>query len=389
MPSRLSVASAGMLLDYIRSRDGVTRQDLLARSGMSRSTLYTRLDLLEQASLIYEAGQLSSTGGRPATVLRFDDRNRIVLTFDIGHHEALVSVCSMDGATLLEQHAYVNSAGDLAVLVNHLAGIAEELLRKAPGQDLVGIGAAIPAPINTRTGLRWRSVAMPDDAFPIKEELEARFARPVCLENDARALALGALRSGEPLGDDGVLLAVKYSTGIGAGLLLGGQLMRGSTGSAGDIGHMRIRDTGPLCTCGNRGCLAATASGRAIVRDIADPAVQTVDDVIARLDAGDPVVQQLVETASRLLGRTLATLAHTVNPQYIRLSGTLGRHPRVAEWIAAGVRHYSMPRIHEHAQIDIVDERATTVGLVRLVGATVFSPEQVDRLTGGDEPQIA
>ena len=383
MAARTYVATAGTLLDEIRSTDGVTRQDLLDRTGMARPTLDSRLDLLQGAGLLYESIPAPSAGGRPATLLRFDDRDRVVLVFDIGHHRSLVSVCRVDGETLAEDRVELSSSADLRALIEQLCGHAHGLLGGLPGTRIAGVGAALPAPVNTRVGSRWGSDAMPDADYPITEELGHRFGTLVCLENDARAIALGALRTREELGDDGVLLGIKYSTGIGAGIMTGSTLMRGSNGSAGDIGHMRIRDGGPLCTCGNRGCLSAAASGGAIVRDAARDDVRTVDDIVRLYDAGDTEVVELVAAAAHRLGRSLAAVAQAVNPKYIRIGGALGRHSAICDRVARGIREYSMPRIHDHARVEIVEHRAATVGMVRLVCATAFSPERVDEMLTG------
>ncbi len=382
MPPKVSVASPGSLLAEIRAAGGMTRQHLLQATGMSRSTLYTRLDQLLQTGLLAEIPSGSRTGGRPAGMLTFAASDRVVLTLDLGHHLARVTVCTTDGVPLTEQQVRIEARSGVAEAVAELSSIGHGLLEGFTGQQLIGIGVAIPAPVQTHTGIRWRSVAIPDADYPLVDELHDRFSTLVCLENDARALALGTLPDGADLGDDDVLLAVKFSTGIGAGIMAGPAIMRGSTGSAGDIGHMRVTADGPVCTCGARGCLAATAAGRSVIRDADRPDVTSVDDVRRLYEAGDPQLVELVTAAATLLGRTLAALAHATNPGVIGVGGILGNQPEIFATVQRAIKEFSAPRIHEHTSIQMLDDRRTSVGLARLVTDTAFSPSRVDALLG-------
>ncbi|MEA5054170.1 MAG: ROK family transcriptional regulator [Propionicimonas sp.] len=379
MPPKVSVASPGLLLARIRAAGGLTRQALLQETGMSRSTLYTRLDQLLGAGLLVESRSGSPTGGRPASMLTFDAADRVVLALDLGHHLARVSVCSTEGVPLAERRVQTAASSGIADVVASLSDIGHELLDGFDDQ-LIGVGVAIPAPVQTHTGIRWRSVALPDADYPMLDDLRRRFDTLVCLENDARALALGTLPDGVELGDDDVLLAVKFSTGIGAGIMTGPAIMRGSTGSAGDIGHMRVTNGGAVCTCGARGCLAATAAGRSLVRDAARDDIATVEDLRRLYQAGDPQVVELVTSAAALLGRTLAGLAHALNPAVIGIGGTLGSTPGVFETIQTTIREFSASRIHEHASVRLLDHQRSSVGLARLVTDTAFSPTRVDAM---------
>lgn len=382
MASRFSATSAGELLYQIRDAGGLTRQELLEASGMARSTLYSRLDLLESAGYIYESHQRHSTGGRPATVLAFDDRGRVVLTIDIGHHRATVSVCDLAGVRQCAEHVVARLPEQpLAELVTELGLVGESLLDDAHGVRLLGVGLGLPTPVNPHTGRRLPSVAMPDTNYPIGRRLADRFEVPVSVENDARALALGAATEVPPMDDDGVLLGVKYSTGIGIGILTGGQIMRGSTGTAGDIGHLQVTPgLGPVCTCGRRGCLAAYAAGRSIVRELGRPGVATVGDLTALYDEGDREVVERVDAAARLLGQHLAGFVQVANPQYVAFGGFLGGRPAIAAHVIDAIRAQVADRISDVAEYRVVNgDHTTASGLVSLVIADTLSPEAVNK----------
>ncbi|TDO93168.1 ROK family transcriptional regulator [Enemella evansiae] len=370
-------ASCGALLQEIREADGITRQDLLQVTGMSRSTLYQRLDLLERAGLIHEAGQESSSGGRPPKLVRFDDRDRLVLTLDVGQTRATVSVCRLDGTVLAGTEVTLEHPGP-AELLARLSSVADPLLAEQSGR-LIGVGLGIPAPVQAPGDVRWPTVAMPDAGYPLVDDLVRRFKVPTCVENDARVLTLGEYAAAG--GRDGIFLGIKYASGLGAGVVTHGQMLRGSIGATGDIGHLRLSDGGPLCTCGNHGCLAAYTSGNALLRDLSGR-VDTLTDAIELLDAGDPEVTEWFDTAIRTFGHTLAGLVQTLNPDEVVFGGYLGRHPWISDRLATAIRDFTLHRVNENTVLRPGSQGALagTLGLVWLVNKTVYAPERVNAL---------
>jgi predicted NBD/HSP70 family sugar kinase len=173
------------------------------------------------------------------------------------------------------------------------------------------------------------------DAFPIRAEMEGHWQKPTLLDNDADLGALGEWTFGA--GQGAVHLAyIKIGTGIGCGLLLDGQIYRGVLGTAGEIGHVTISQSGPPCTCGNYGCLEAMAGGRAIAQraQLAVKAGQRTElarygangDLSARHVAeaagrGDQVSQQLLADAGRHIGSAVASLINLLNPGVVVLGG--------------------------------------------------------------------
>lgn len=382
MPTQPSATSAGEILGVIRGSGGLTRAELLEQTGMARSTLYLRLDQLQAAGLIRESGFRTSTGGRPAAVLAFDARDRVVLTLDVGHHRAAASVCDVDGASLASEAVIRGSDETLPELVEHLCGVGERLLAERRAARLMGVGLALPAPVDRHTGQRLASVALPDPSYPIESLVATRFGCAVSVENDARALALGVSTEVPDMDDDGVLLGVKFSTGLGLGLLTGGHMMRGSTGAAGDLGHLRITPgRGPECTCGRRGCLAAYASGRALVRDVARPDIASVSDLAAAYDRGEPDVVERVHAAARLLGTHVGGFVQVSNPQYVAFGGVLGGRPTIAQQVEAAIREQLSDRIGNAAEYRVANgDHTAASGLVALVVADALAAPVIDEL---------
>lgn len=379
-PAATAGNSPGRLLELIRSRDGWTRQQLVAATGLSRMTLFERLDALFRAGLVYEAGPARPTGGRPAALLRFAGHGRVVLVLDLGHHTARVAVTDLAGRSLRERDLPVDIAGPPAAVLTTVCEAGAALLTSGAGETLVGVGVALPGPVSPVTGLRRPATVMPGwDGFPIADVIAARWPVPVLLENDARAHALGeaAERPGAT-----PLVAVKYAHGIGAGVVLDGSLLCGFDGAAGDIGHIRVSGgvvggDVPVCRCGRTGCLAAYASGYALLRR-RGVTPSSSDDLATRLTGSAELV-----AAARLLGRTLAGLVALVNPQTIVLGGSLGRLPVVVSEVAAAVRSDALERLT--GDLEIVPSSAhhpAAVGMAALVAGHVYAPSAIDARVG-------
>ncbi|MEL4504613.1 ROK family protein [Luteococcus sp. H138] len=386
MPSQISAASPGELFNVIRLSGGMTRQQLLTHTGMARSTLYGRLDQLTNAGLICEAGVTDSTGGRPASLLAFDDSERAVLTIDVGHHRAAVALYTASGEVLGELTCLRTAAEPLEDLADRVEGLVDQLLAERPGKRLIGLGLAIPTPVNVHTGRRLPSVAMPEASYPLSERLAQRYGVPVAVENDARAFAIGAAAEVPPMDPDGVLLGVKYSTGIGIGLLTGGHIMRGTSGAAGDLGHLQITPgEGPTCTCGRRGCLAAYASGRALVKEFARDDISDVGDLVCSYDQGDVQVMEAVHHAATILGTQVGGLVQVSNPQYVVFGGFLGGRPTIADRVIESIKLQVSDRISTAADYRVVGgDDTTAAGLLALVMELALSPEAINTLVGAN-----
>ena len=381
-------ATPGHLLGLIRSRPVWTRQQLLAATGMSRTTLFERLDVLFRHHLVYEAGSAGSDGGRPATLLRFDDRHRVVLVFDLGQRHGRIGVADLSGRTVRMTLLRLDIAEPPQSLLPRLLDAAAALLTAGDGEHLVGIGMSVPGPVGAAAGALGTSTTMPGwVSYPIADVLRERWPVPVLIENDARAFALGE-STAIPVARGATLLAVKFASGIGAGIVLGGEVIAGADGAAGDIGHIRITDDGPTCLCGRQGCLAAWASGRALIEQLRSHGVRSLEDLALRVEgatAVDRAAGAALEAAAGRLGRVLAAVVATVNPQVLVLGGTLGRLPSVVATVDRHVRATALERVTACLTVmpSRLGEEAVTAGLTMLVATHVFDPAAVDSLVDG------
>jgi glucokinase len=205
---------------------------------------------------------------------------------------------------------------------------------------ILGVGVAAPGPIGTKSGVVTAPPNLPGwQDVPLAELIQDRLSLPTSLENDANAAALAEHRFGAGRGAQH-LIYVTASTGIGGGFVLDDRLYRGATGAAAEVGHMTILPRGPLCGCGNRGCLEALASGTAIAREarervdrgaptlIAHLAQGDSDSISAKMvaeaaDLGDADANEILDQAMIYLGVGMANLVNLLNPQVLVIGGGL------------------------------------------------------------------
>ncbi|MDQ4492260.1 ROK family transcriptional regulator [Sinomonas sp. ASV486] len=370
-------ASHGRILELIRTAGGLSRQQLLSATGMSRATLYERLDALGRAGYVYEAEALAATGGRRSRNIRFDDRGRVILALALGQTRATASVADTDGSVLRSvtlDHDIADPAEDvLAPLVE--AGQSLLASREA-SESLIGVGVGFPAPIEAGTGRLVHATTVPtwraDAAVTL---LGGTWDVPLVVENDAMAAALG-----ERSGDDETLVYVKVGTGIGCGIVIDGSILRGARGAAGSIGHIRMAREGPICRCGRHGCLAAFSSGLAISHNFSSNRHLGLDEIRVAAEQGDEEVNQILRSAADILGSALSATITTINPHRLVLGGRIGSLPVFIDGVRERVLTDVVERISDGLAVDAgaPDDRSAVRGLATLVMRKVFAPQTVD-----------
>jgi glucokinase len=271
--------------------------------------------------------------------------------------------------------------------------VFQEMVRLARGlgrgSTPVGVGISFGGPVDPAQGVvrichhltGWQGVPLPRWA-------EEEFCVPARMDNDANAAALGEVRFGAGQGCDH-LLHVNVGTGIGAGIVLHGQVYQGATGLAGEIGHMVVQPGGPLCTCGRRGCLEALASGPAIARDArmrlgrdpgrgrrllslvgGDPERLTAQSVSQAAGQGDELAQEVLERAARMLGLGIANAINLINPQRVTVGGGVVKiGPAWMERVRAAARAHVMPESPVDIAVAALGDDSPLWGAIALASA--------------------
>jgi predicted NBD/HSP70 family sugar kinase len=379
-------ASAGQILQMIRSGQVSTRRELLELTGLSRSTLTQRLSQLYAAGYLRSEGQRANTVGRPSGILTFDETGKRILAADLGATHARMALTDAAGTDIAETTMELHiDTGPEAVLAT-VQDVFRDMLRQTSCaiEDVCGIGVGVPGPVDFETGRVRNPPMMPGwHDFPIAGTLAEAFGTPAFADNDANLMGLGEQRLRHP--DVDSLLFVKVGTGIGSGIILRGQPERGIAGGAGDIGHIRMR--GPTeeapCACGGSGCLAVYASGGALARDLTAAGItaRTARDVVALVEAGRPEAIAMVGVAGRLLGEVLATAIALLNPSVLVIGGDVAA---TQEHFLNGLRTMLYERTVPRATRDLLiavsalGDRAGIEGARLMVLDQVFSEQAVD-----------
>lgn len=377
-----SPTSPGHVLGVLRAAGPMTRQELQGRVGLSRVTMVERLDVLRRLGLVCQAGHRESSGGRRAELLAVDDAGRTALVADIGQSHATLAVADLRGTVLARDDHRLPVRHTPAEVLPELVTAGRALLeRTGRAASLCAMALAVPGQIDHERGVTVAPPTMPDwNATPLRAPFADAFGVPVLLENDANALALGDhYAMGRPAG---TLVGLKVGTGIGAGLVIAGRVHRGETGSAGEIGHMRIEGSDRRCGCGRRGCVAASASGQALVRQLRSEGISSVAEVVRRAGEGRGDAVRAVADAGRLVGTVLATLVTIVNPRYVRVGGAIGVLPPFLDRLRRTVEanaHASALRDLEIAASQL-GEHGAFVGLAGLVADEMLAPATVDAM---------
>jgi glucokinase-like ROK family protein len=378
------------LLRLLRDEGPISRAELGDRLDLTRPRLLAEVERLVAAGYIAEAGMAASRGGRRSTLVELQPELRFAAV-DLGASSIDIEVTN----GRLEPVATYQEAADIRSGPKVILHRVNELLAKARTDgaferlDAVGIG--VPGPVSFRDGVPVSPPIMPGwDRYPVRESLAREHGCPAVVDNDVNIMAIGERHGGVAHSVDDFLF-VKIGTGIGCGIHLGGGVYRGVDGCAGDIGHIQVDAHGPMCSCGNAGCLEALFSGAALARDALAAARSGESPSLAeRLAAngeigardvadgaaeGDVTCIRLIRDGGRRLGATLATLVSFANPSMIVIGGGLAQlgHILLAE-IRSVVYRRSLPLATGNLPVVLSElgARAGVSGAAVLASDTAF-----------------
>ena len=379
------------LLRLLRDDGPRSRAELGDAVELSRSRLAVELERLTGLDLVETAGLAASRGGRRSSIVQIARHTRF-LGIDIG--ATSIDAAVTDGELRIQSS--LSEPIDVRQGPEVVLGRVLELVGKLRAHDVspgfVGAGVGVPGPVSFREGVPVSPPIMPGwNHFPVRETLAAELGCPVLVDNDVNIMALGEKHAGIAKSVDDFLF-VKIGTGIGCGIVVGGQVYRGVSGSAGDIGHIRVDDNGPICMCGNTGCLEAFFGGAALARDalaaarsgrseelarlLARKGTLTAVDVAAAAAAGDPVAVAMIRDGGRRVGQVLAGLVSFFNPGLVVIGGGVAGigHALLAE-IRGVVYRRSLPLATGNMPIVLSElgGEAGVIGAARLISDRVFS----------------
>jgi predicted NBD/HSP70 family sugar kinase len=332
------VTSLLRIVNLVRTGEAMTRPEIGRVTGLGRGVVTQRVDQAIEMGFLADGEYAPSSGGRAPRTLRFRSEQGRIIVAAFGALHIRVGIASLDGDIVDDRHTEWDIARGPAETIDRALAMLDEILAGHDDVPVWGVAVGIPGPVDFDSGRPVAPPIMPGwNGFDMRRRFEERFDAPVWVDNDVNLLAFSE-RSRRP--DERLdLIFFKVGTGIGAGLLSQGRIHRGANGAAGDVGHVRVRDSESPCRCGKVGCLEAEAGGWALVRD-ADRAVEDgATGALAKLVAdgtpltpqliamsamnGDALAMSLIQRSARLVGESIAALVNMFNPAVIVVGGAV------------------------------------------------------------------
>lgn len=370
----------------VRMAGSLTQAEIARGTGLSAATVSNIVRELKDSGTVEVTP--TSAGGRRARSISLSADAGIVIGLDFGHDRLRVAVANLARQILAEESWPLTPDTSADEGVDQ----AEELVNRlivAIGADrrkLVGVGLAVPAPVDARSGVLGPTSMLPGwSGTDPGTELSRRLGIPVHTDNDANLGALGEL----VWGGRGVrdLAYIKVAGGVGAGLVMGGRIYRGPGGTAGEIGHITLDESGPVCRCGNRGCLETFAAERYLL-PLLTPSHGpdlTVERVVELARGGDPGCRRVIADVGRHLGSGAASLCNLLNPSLVVIGGAIAE---AGDLLLAPIREslsrYALPSAAQQLTVAsaALGPRAEVLGALALVLSEMGDEDLLD----GDRP---
>jgi predicted NBD/HSP70 family sugar kinase len=341
-------ANLGVVLRHVASSGSRSRAQIAAETGLTRGTVSSLVTELIDLELLRDTGETTSPRGvgRPGVAL---DIAGIVVGVGLEVNVDYVAVSAEDltGAVRYERRSYRENRGSApGPVYDRLARAARAALDAAARDGLrpVGISVAVPGLVEEGSGTVVFAPNLGWSDQPVASELEARLGLPVHVENESNLAALAEHWTGAAVGIDD-FVCVFGEVGVGGGVVLRGELFRGSHGYGGEFGHVSVAPDGRRCACGSRGCVETLVGQESIARAAGIPATSgrtrsLTDELVRRAEAGDPKVLRALGDAGRWLGIALASTFNLLDVRAVVLGGCFGP---LAPWLVDGV-HETLAR---------------------------------------------
>lgn len=407
LPHRLFITRVEKeLFDLVRRHGELTKADLVTHTDYSRTKITSSIDSLLHKKYIIENGNTEYTGGRRSRSYSINGGLGLVAGVDIGATSITIAIADLSRRILVHysEPALVRE-GPIKIL-GRVCNLLEKMLQEngLKPDTLKGIGIGIPGPVEFSSGFVVSPPIMPGwDRYPVIQTIQQWFpSANVVVDNDVNVMALGEVYQGAGKGISN-LIFVKIGTGIGAGIICNGQIYRGASGCAGDIGHISVNKSGPMCHCGNKGCLEALAGGPAIAERSLMAAQAgkspillsyyeknggrlSSEDVGSAAREGDALSIEVIRESGQMVGDILAGLVNFYNPDMIVIGGgvsNLGN--QLLSSIRQAVLNRSLPLATRNLQIVFsnIGEDAGVIGAVNLAMDYLFTVE-----SGNGSPDV-
>jgi predicted NBD/HSP70 family sugar kinase len=366
----LREANRGRVLEAVKAHGALTQVEVAGLTGLSPATVSNIVKELVAAGVL--SARPSTRSGRRAQQVSLARGVGICVGVDFGYRHLRVALADLSQEILAEQRLPLPADHRADLGLDRAALLVGDLLERIDSspQEVLGIGLGVPAPVNIATGRIGSATLMPGwQGVQLAEELSARLRAPVVVDNNANLGALAEVQRGAARGCANVAY-IRVSNGVGSGLVLGGQLFRGHVGTAGEIGHVTIDENGPVCRCGNRGCLETFVRAPVLLEMLrASHGAMSLREVISRAQQGDAGCRRVLADAGRHIGVAVAGVCNLLNPELVVLGGALAAaEDLLLDPMRDVVERFALPAAAEGVRVvpGQLKERAEILGAVGL-----------------------
>ena len=373
-----------VVIEKINSDGPITNRGIVESTGISFAKVNTITTSLNNIGLITEDGKEESVGGRRSTLYNINPNFRYTIGCQLSHTRIHTIIGNLKGEIILEEVRPYNKEEGKETVLKVMTVMIDQIIKKSgiPIEKFLGIGLSIAGLYNPNDGsaipfphlVTWGNV-------PFKQILADKFKLPSYILNVANAAALAELNFGLGIGKNSILY-LNVGTGLGMGIILNGKLFEGVSGSAGEFGHISVDDHGPLCECGNLGCLEAIASTRAIIKQaksllnegVSSSLMTMADHDLNNLDfemicqaanASDKLAYNLIDKMGQNIGEGIVTLINLFNPERIIMGGKIGCAKNIVSTSIMNIvqkRALEMPRRHTEIVFSKMGSYSGTIG---------------------------
>lgn len=354
-----------LVLQTIYDQSPLSRAEIARITHLTATTVSNVVMALIDEGLVREVGSISTSRGKPPTLISLVDDAFYLICVDLGRRIFQGAITDLRGQIIHRISIPSNGyTGDDAL--NLVLTLLDQLQTEVSG-ELLGIGIGAPGIINPDLGIAQKSVNFGWYNLPLQSLIQERYGLPVRIANDCHLAVLAEYRFGRYKNCPNLAL-LRIGHGVGAGIILNGQLIHGQSFGAGEIGHIALIEDGDLCSCGNTGCLETVISSRAIVQkaqailskqdEPRDNNVSSIDidQVVQAVSDGDLWVKPIVEEAGYYLGIALAQIVGILNVPHILLSGSVAQFGTpLLTIIQAEMHKRLLPELADRVQIDSSD----------------------------------
>lgn len=365
------------VMSLIKHEGPIPRVAIARRLGLSGAAVTSIAGELASLGLIREVAQAPSTGGRRPTLLALNPAAASVIGVKLAVDHLAAVIVDLDGG-ILESRTLSLSTRRVEVAVGKIAGVVASLRDSASPRRLLGVGVGMPGVVDGTRGVSVDAPILGWRQAPIGDLLAERLGLPVLVDNDVNTLAVAELLYGQGR-NVADFVTITIGRGVGAAIVIGGQLYRGRLGGAGEFGHVPLDPAGPVCECGRRGCLEAFVGDPGLVERARAAGVigprQGVNELVRRADAGEAAALEVLGEAGERLGLAVAGLVNTLSPALVIVSGEgMRARPHIEPRLRAAIERHVFPPL---AGVDLVldpwDDTKWARGAAALVLETFFS----------------